>query len=533
VIEDEAYDYIVVGGGSSGCVTANRLVTEHGARVLLLEAGPKDKSFLLKWPATAFAVIYGNKFVKHYWTEPQKHLGGRKIEVAQGAVLGGGSSVNVNAYLRGSKADYAKWTKAAGGFPWGWEEMIKVFKRQEGNTRFDNDAHGGDGPLKVGDPLAVPPSSNIFIRTMQRLGLNYREDFGAGDLRGIGYLQTTIFDSKRCSAVTAFLKPILDDPRLTLLTSASAQRIRFEGNRAVGVEYVHGGKTCYAPGAEVILTAGPLVTPKLLMLSGIGPADHLATHGIRTIVDSPGVGENLHDHPIVSVTLATNGAYGHYGADKGLRALVNMLRYLAFGDGPLAFNGSDAIGFTNLTDPSAEPNVQVYCIPMMLPGYEGGKAGHGVTLCANFVQPKSRGRAWLKSADPSDDMMIDYNWLGDPEDGTLMVEGMKFLRRIATTEPFASMVSKERLPGPQVQSDAELMEEVRRTVRTYYHPCGTCKMGADGDPMAVLTPDLRVRGVEGLRVFDVSMIPDIISSATTATALAVAERGVNLMMGEC
>jgi choline dehydrogenase len=531
VTNNEFYDYIVVGGGSSGCVAANRLVTDHGARVLLLEAGRPYKSFLMKWPALAFGIIQGNTFLKHFKSTAQPHLGGKSIGIAQASVLGGGSSVNVMAYFRGSKADYARWTAAAGKFPWGWEQLVPIFKRQEGNRRFDNDAHGGDGPFKVGDPISSPRSTEIFIRTMQRLGLPYRDDFGAGDLRGVGFSQTTIHNSKRCSAADAFIKPIMDDPRLTVLTAAEARKIRFQGTRAVGVEFIHRGKPRYAKARlEVILTAGPLVTPKILMLSGIGPRDHLKSHGIDCIADSPGVGENLHDHPIISLTLTTNGAYGFYGADKGLGALVNAFRYLAFGDGPLASNGADGIAFTNMSDPSAEPDIQIYCIPLMLADYRGGPDGHGVTLCANFVQPRSRGRAWLKSADPADDLLIDYNWLSDPEDRRRMLRGIRYLRKIVATEPFASMVKEERLPGPQAQSDEELMEQIRQNVRTYYHPVGTCKMGSDEDPMAVLTPDLRVRGVEGLRVFDVSMIPNIISSATNATAMVVAERGVELMM---
>lgn len=528
----DQYDYIVVGGGSSGCVAANRLVTDHGARVLLLEAGPENKDLRMRWPALAFTIIYGKTaFIKRYKSVPQPHLGGKSIEVAQASVLGGGSSVNIMAYLRGSKADYARWTEAAGGVAWGWNEMVRIFRRQEGNSRFDNENHGGDGPFKVSDARSIPKSTGIFMKTMQRLGLPYRDDFGGGDLNGVGMLQSTIYEGRRCSAADAFIAPIRKDPRLTVLTSAKATKLRFEGDRAVGVEFLRRGKPGYAAAAkEIILTAGPLATPKLLMLSGVGPRDQLDRHGIACIADRPGVGENLHDHPIISVTVATKGAFGVYGADKGLTAAVNALRYLSFADGPISAGGSDAIAFTNISGTSGEPDIQVYCIPLMLPGYTGGRENHGLTLCANFVQPRARGRVWLQSADPTEDLAVDYNWLGDPEDSALMLRGMKYLRKIAATEPLASIVQEERVPGAHVQSDEDLLAEIRQNVRTYYHPVGTCKMGTDDDPMAVLTPDLRVRGVTGVRVFDVSMIPNITSSATNATAMAIAERGVELMM---
>ncbi|HVJ28190.1 MAG TPA: GMC family oxidoreductase N-terminal domain-containing protein [Vicinamibacterales bacterium] len=530
---EDTYDYIVVGGGSSGCVTANRLVAEHGAKVLLIERGPKNKSVLMRWPAGALKIILGGgKFTKDHQSEPQEHLGGRTIGLVQGNTLGGGSSVNVNAYLRGSVADYDRWTRAAGGFKWGWEELLPIFKRQEGNRRFDNEAHGSEGPLKINDPMWVPKSSEIFLRAMQRRGLKYKDDFATGDLRGVGFIQTTIHNAERCSAAVAFLAPVLDDPRLTVITEAEARKVLFDGNRAVGVEYVEGKKPRYAQASkEVILTAGPLVTPKILMHSGVGPKDHLAEHGLECLVDSPGVGQNFQDHPIISMTFTTKGAYGVHGADKGFGALKNVIQYVFFKSGPITANGSDVISFMNLDDPSAEPHVQIYTVPVMWPDFLGGKKDtHGLTFMANFAQPRSRGCVRLKSGDPADDLAVDFNWMSDPEDGRLFLKGFKVMREIAASEPFASIFEEERMPGADVQSDEELMETFRKTVRTNSHPVGTCKMGSDTDPMAVLTPDLRVRGVENLRVFDVSMMPHIISSAPNATAMAVAERGVELMM---
>ena len=267
------------------------------------------------------------------------------------------------------------------------------------------------------------------------------------------------------------------------------------------------------------------------MLSGVGPREHLKSHGISCIADSPGVGENFIDHPIISLALETKGPYGFYGADKGLRAARNAFQYLAFRTGPIASAGPDAISFMNLSGRSAEPDIQIYPIPLLWSDYlEGQPDTNGLTLMAVFVQPQSRGRVRLRSTNPEDNLSIDLNWLSEPEDGRKMLEGMKYLREIAAAEPLASIIKAERMPGARIQSDEDLMKKIRQTVRTNYHPVGTCKMGPDDDPMAVLTPDLRVRGVEGLRVFDVSMMPEIISSATNATAMAVAERGVQLMM---
>lgn len=526
------YDYVIVGGGSSGCVTAGRLVSEHGARVLLLEAGDDDDDPLIRMPAGTFKMMLGGSpHVKLFESLPQPHLGDRRVPVPQGHVIGGGSSINVMAYMRGCREDYARWDEAVGG-GWSWDDIVPHFRRQEGNIRLDNEAHGSDGPLKVSDPNYKVAAASYFLRTAQKYGLPFRDDFNAGTLPGVGYLQTTMAGARRCSAADAFLTPCRGDPRLTIKTRCTATRVRIEAGRAVGVEYLERGQPHYAAAdKEVILTAGAFVTPKLLMLSGIGEAAHLRAHGIDPIVDLPGVGRNLQDHPVVRFTAATDGAYGYFGEDKGLKMLVNGLRYLLFKDGPVASNGAECAGFVNMGTPDGLADLQLYCLGIMWPFPWSGTVTHGITLMSSLTRPASRGSVRLRSADPLDDPLIDLNWLSHPADAELLVKGLRLLRRIAAAAPFTSIITEERAPGPLLQSDGELERYVRESVESAYHPVGTCRMGRCDDPLAVLLPDLSVRGVSRLRVFDASLMPNIVSANTNAVVMAAADRGVDLMMG--
>ncbi|MEI9852700.1 MAG: GMC oxidoreductase [Sphingomonas sp.] len=419
--------------------------------------------------------------------------------------------------------------EASGHAGWGWDDLVPYLRDQEGNERLDNEAHGAEGPMKVSDPRYVVEMTHRFLRTMQRLGLPFRADLHDGELGGVGFVQTTTAAGRRCSAADAFLTPILKDPRLTLVTGATVSRVLFEGARATGVEYLRDGKVETAHAArEVVLAAGALVTPKLLMLSGIGPAGELARHGIALRHDLP-VGRNLQDHVIVALAATADPGLGYAGEERGWRMLRNGLRYLLFRDGPVASNGSEAMAYVRVDEASPEADLQLYCVSILSPQAGAGSA-HGVTLLANLLRPRSRGTVTLASADPADDPVIDLNWLSDPQDLAVLVKGLRYLRTVLGTAPLASVVRQELFPGEGVDTDEALGAMVRATAGTNYHPCGTCRMGAEDDPTAVLTPDLKVKGVDGLRVLDASMMPSIISTNLNATAMAVAAKGVDLMM---
>ncbi|MGI9417328.1 MAG: GMC family oxidoreductase [Geminicoccaceae bacterium] len=528
------FDYIVVGGGAAGCVATNRLVDVHGARVLLLEAGGEDNHPLIRMPAGFFKFLNGSPFLTDHESVPQENLGGRTVSIWQGNVLGGGSSVNAMVYMRGRPSDYDHWDEVAGGGAgWSYADMLPYFKRQEANQRLNDDAHGIDGPLKVSDPVHISEMSFLYLKTMQARGVRLVDDFNGGDQRGVGFMQSTTYPRARCSAVRAFLDPVRKSPLLNLQTHAKVTKILFDGQNATGVDYHQHGqlKTARAE-CGVILTAGAFVTPQLLMLSGIGPADHLREHDIEVRVNSPGVGSNLHDHHEVPLIATTDRAYGYFGEDRGFRMLVNGLNYLMFKGGPVSSTGVEACAFINPLDPDGDPTIKLYCVPSIYGDKEvlGQEPTHGVTFTSCVLQPKSRGSVRLRSADPNDLPLVDPNYLDHEDDMQVQLAGLRYAREVMTVRPMVDTIDRELIPGAEVIDEDALKDHCRATVKTNWHPCGTARIGRADDPMAVLTPDSKVKGVDGLHVFDASLMPTVPHGNTNAPTMAVADRAVDLML---
>ncbi len=536
----ETFDYIVIGGGSSGCVAAARLASEGGARVLLLEAGYSHRHPLLDMPPGIFKMINGSKFMHYHKTEPQAHLDGRVHEISQGNVLGGGSSVNAQVYMRGRPSDYDAWDDVLRGnndrIGWGWKDVLPHFRGMEDNNRLNNALHGTGGPLLVSDAGHIDDFSRWFVQAVQSLGEPFNPDFNGASQRGVGFYQFTNRHGKRSSAAYAFLVPQEKNPNLVVRIQAEVQKIVLQGTTAVGVIYKDpSGLHEVRATAEILLTAGALVTPKVMMLSGLGLTEHLASHGIKTVVDLPGVGQNLIDHPEVPIIAFANGPHGYFKQGNGWRMIRNGLQFKLFGTGPITSSGLEAGAFVNPTNPEAPPTIQAFCVPIVYLDRDVLKAAkndYGMTITTVVVKPKSRGTVRLASADPSVMPLVSPNLLKDPADMAEMIAGQRFFLRAFGEQPLAKRISHIIFPKQDDLSDEALRAHCKRFVKTNYHPAGTARMGADGDPMAVLDARMRVRGMERLRICDMSAVPDINAGNTNAPAMMLGDRCADLVMGK-
>ncbi|MBY6116944.1 GMC family oxidoreductase N-terminal domain-containing protein [Mameliella alba] len=530
----EGYDYIIVGGGSSGCVLANRLTQDPSCRVLLLEAGGKDNHPLIHMPVGFAKMTTG----PHTWglvTAPQEHANNREIPYAQARVIGGGSSINAEVFTRGNPVDYDRWANDEGADGWSFKEIQKYFLRSEGNTILSGDWHGTDGELGVSNIPDLQPMTRAFVQACQERGLPYNPDFNGAVQEGAGAYQTTTKDGRRCSAAVGYLRPAMKRANLTVKTGALVRRIVIENSRAVGVEYADkSGAHSARAESEVLLTSGAIGSPKMMMLSGLGPAAHLRDHGIDVIADLPGVGENLHDHFGIDIVAELTG---HQSLDK-----YNKLHWMAwagaqyylFNSGPVTSNVVEGGAFWYADRSQQVPDLQFHFLAGA--GAEAGvpsvpKGSSGITLNSYTLRPKSRGTVRLRSGRPEDLPVVDPKFLSHPDDLKTSVEGVKISREIFEQASLQKHIRQIRFPDDTVKTQAEYEAYARQYGRTSYHPTCTCKMGAESDPMAVVDPQLRVRGVDGLRICDSSVMPSLVGSNTNAPTIMIGEKAADLVRG--
>jgi 4-pyridoxate dehydrogenase len=531
---EPSFDYVIVGAGSAGCVLAYRLSADPSVRVLLLEAGGRDRHPLIHVPIGLGKIWERRLFDWGYDTEPEPRLDDRRIETMRGKVLGGSSSINVMAYVRGHRGDYDRWARS-GCAGWSYAEVLPYFKRCESWEKGENTWRGGGGPLGVIDSRNRDPLFDGWLTAAQQADWPFTEDYNGKDQEGFGVGQWTIRAGRRCSAAVAFLRPALRRPNLTVETGALATRVLLEGTRAVGVEYASSGRLRQARAArEVLLSGGVFNTPQLLMLSGIGDPDHLREVGIEPRVASSGVGRNLQDHLSADVHHARRGR-GPFHAEMRLdRLTVDMARAYLFGTGPGTVLPSRLHAFLKTRRDLAVPDIQFLFrgaptrahpwFPGVRPPYEDSFGIRPVML-----HPESRGMVRLRSGNPAAPVRIIQNFLASDHDVRTIREGVKLARDIAGRAGLDPFRGRETSPGPECRTDAEIDAFVRRTAITAHHPCATCRMGGDAD--AVLDPELRVRGVEGLRAVDASAMPDLVSGNINACVLMIAEKASDLVLG--
>ncbi len=531
---DNKYDYIIVGAGPAGCVLARRLSDDASVRVLLVEAGKPASHPYYKVPA-GFAKLSAGMGSWGWSTVAQKHVHGKVYSYPQGRVLGGGSSINAQVYMRGNAADYDGWAANDGCPGWDYASVLPYFKRSEDNQRLSDDYHACGGPLGVSDPINPLPITHAYLRAAQEAGLKFNPDFNGERQEGCGFYQLTIRNAQRCSAAVGYLKPVMGRPNLSIWTGATTTRIVVENGRAVGIEVLRDGSS--SPQVvrcerEVLLTSGAIGSPRLLLLSGIGPADELRRLGIQPVHDLPGVGKNLHDHFDLYVIAECKGEFTYDNHDTLLRSAWAGLEYLLFRRGPVASNLCESGGFA-FTDPqSAAPDIQFH---MML-GSAVERAGQkpwkacGMTLNSAIMHPRSRGAVTLASADPTAAPLIDPNFWADPYDRQMSIAGFRLAREIMRQPALAPFVLAERIPGPAVQTDAEILAHAAEHSKTDYHPVGTCRMGTG--PAAVVDPlTLEVHGLQGLRVCDSSVMPTVVSSNTNAPTVMIGEKAADIIRG--
>lgn len=525
-----SYDYVIIGSGSAGGVLASRLSEDPDTRVLVLEAGPRDRSLYIHMPAAFAWPLKDDKYNWFYESEPEPHMDGRRMYCPRGRVLGGSSSINGMCYVRGHALDYDRW--AGNALPeWSYAHVLPYFKRAETREQGGDTYRGGDGPLHVATGACTNPLFRAFIEAGVQAGYPYTEDMNGFQQEGFGAMDMTTRRGRRWSTARAYLKPALARPNLDLRVRALVHRILFEGHRAVGVEYAVGGTTRRVRAErEVLLCGGAINSPQLLMLSGIGDADALGRLGIPVQAHRPGVGRNLQDHLEIYVQHACTRPISLYGATRPWNQLRIGLQWLLFGEGLGASNHFESGGFIRRNDEVRHPDLQYHFLPMAV-SYDGRAAaeGHGFQAHVGPMRPTSTGRVALRSADPRESPSILFNYMATEQDRLEMRDAVRLTREIFAQPAFAPLRGPELAPGPDVQSDADIDAFVRAKAESAYHPACTCPMGNDED--AVVDGETRVHGVEGLRVVDASIMPSIVSGNLNAPTIMVAEKAADMIRG--
>ncbi len=536
----KTFDYIIIGAGSAGCVLANRLSADPANKVLLLEAGGQDLNPLFRLPMLMGKLFHSGIYNWHYHTEPEPHLNDRSLYWPRGKVLGGTSTINGMIYVRGNRHDYDRWAQM-GATGWSYDEVLPAFLRSETHVERKNAFHNDEGELTVCRARGWNDLLDVFNEAGGQAGYPLNDDFNGEEQEGFGRYDFTITKGKRCSTAYAFLRPAKKRPNLTIITRAHTRRILIENGRAIGVEFTRRGNvTKVYANREVILSAGVVNSPQILMLSGIGAADELAEHGINVVRDLPGVGKNLQDHVDCVMAYECPQPVTLYSDLRADKLTWSIIQGMLFGEGIATTFPYEAGAFVKSRDDLAAPDIQLHFMPALektanlhFPNpfkKERVEANHGFSLRVGPVNPESRGEIKLRSSNPMDAPRINANYLQTEFDIRTMINAIRITRDVIKQKAFDKYRGKELAPGPNVESDAELTKWLRANAMTTFHPVGTCKMGSD--PMAVVNAQLKVHGIEGLRVADASIMPIISSGNTNAPAIMIGERAAEFILKE-